>query len=135
MTTPNLFIKERFQMHAGGFSDFKIECDALTEKDYKTLAFLVSNKIKFKKVYGIPRGGLPFEYALKEYEDENATTILIADDVLTTGKSIVDHQELLIKEHGYKAEDIQSIVVFARGKLLDNTTAIFNLNADFWQND
>lgn len=132
----NLFQKVRFTMHSGGVSDFKLECDALTSNDYATLAYMVSRKMKFKKCYGIPRGGLPFEEALKPYESQDSETILIADDVFTTGGSIVEFKKKLL-EDGIITEDsdVQSIVVFARGKLLPNITTIFSLNEDYWQND
>ena len=62
----NLFIKEDFSSHAGLPLTWKVECDALTEKDYEALAKIVSEKITFCDVKGIPRGGIPFEKALKK---------------------------------------------------------------------
>ena len=131
----NLFVKERFIMHAGGISDFKIECDALTKEDYKTLAFLVSRKIDYKKVYGIPRGGIPFEQELKKYENKNSNVILIADDVLTTGTSMIDFKKDLLAKEDIKEEDIKGIVIFNRGNTLSWVETIFSLNEQFWQND
>ena len=61
----NLFIKEDFISHAGLPLTWKVECDALTEKDYEALAKIVSEKLTFCDVKGIPRGGIPFEKALK----------------------------------------------------------------------
>ena len=63
----NLFIKEDFISHAGLPLTWKVECDALTEKDYEALATIVSEKLTFCDVKGIPRGGIPFEKALKKY--------------------------------------------------------------------
>ena len=63
----NLFIKEDFISHAGLPLTWKVECDALTENDYEALAKIVSEKIEFSDVKGIPRGGIPFENALKQY--------------------------------------------------------------------
>ena len=63
----NLFIREDFISHAGLPLTWKVECDALSEGDYEALAKIVSEKIKFKNVVGIPRGGIPFENALKQY--------------------------------------------------------------------
>ncbi len=59
---------------------------------------MVSRKMKFKKCYGIPRGGLPFEEALKPYESSESETILIADDVFTTGGSIIEFKNKLLAE-------------------------------------
>lgn len=130
----NLFQKHRFKMHSGGFSDFKLECDALTPKDWDALAFIASRGLTFKQAFGIPRGGLKFAKALNQYATPSSNTILIADDVLTTGGSIKEFQAKLISQ-GYKLENMQNLVVFARGELTPNTIAMFTLNQNFWQND
>ena len=65
--TMSLFIREDFISHAGLPLTWKVECDSLTESDYIALAKIVSEKIKFRDVFGIPRGGIPFEKALKPY--------------------------------------------------------------------
>ncbi len=132
----NLFIKKRFKMHAGGMSDFKLECDALTEKDYDTLAFLISRKISFKKAYGVPSGGLIFAEKLNQYKDENSNNILIAEDVVTTGKSMEDFKQKLIKEDASLTNaNIFGITAFSRGPLPFWVRSVFNLDSLFWQND
>ena len=62
-------------------------------------------------VKGIPRGGIPFEKALKPYctNDEN-DPLLIADDVYTTGTSMREVYE----------EGAIGIVVFARNEITDD---------------
>jgi orotate phosphoribosyltransferase len=107
----NLFIREDFISHAGLPLTWKVECDALSDGDYEALAKIVSEKIKFKDVVGIPRGGIPFENALKQYasNDEN-DPLLICDDVYTTGTSMREvYQEGAI-----------GIVVFARNEITDD---------------
>ncbi|MDR0483669.1 MAG: phosphoribosyltransferase [Alphaproteobacteria bacterium] len=132
----NLFQKHKFKMHSGGISDFKLECDALTTKDYETLAFLVSRKMDFNKVMGIPRGGIPFAEALKSYENPNSKTFLIADDVFTTGGSIIEFKKQLLAENIIdNTTDVKAIVVFSRGELFPFVSSIFALNEDYWQND
>ena len=80
----NLFIKEDFISHAGLPLTWKVECDALDENDYEALAKIVSEKMTFRDVKGIPRGGIPFEKALKPYCSNNDTDpLLICDDVYT----------------------------------------------------
>ena len=108
----NLFQYKKFKLHSGGVSHFKIECDAITEDDYKTLAKIVSKKFKFKNVHGVPRGGMPFEKALKEYASDDNNNLLIADDVLTTGGSM---EEAKLKFQNQNYDQIFGIVVFARG--------------------
>jgi orotate phosphoribosyltransferase len=107
----NLFIKENFVSHAGLNLTWKVECDALSKEDYEALAKIVSEKLKFRNVKGIPRGGIPFENALKKYasNDEN-DPLLICDDVYTTGTSMREvYQEGAI-----------GIVVFARNEITDD---------------
>ena len=107
-------------LHSGKKSKFKIECDSLTEKDWDTLAYLGSRIIgKFSSVYGIPRGGIPFAKALEKYVSDEGPC-LIADDVLTTGGSIIEELK----------EDCVGLVIFARGKCPAGVSAIFYMNEE-----
>ena len=83
----------------------------MTDNDYEALAKIVSEKLTFRDVKGIPRGGIPFEKALKPYctNDEN-DPLLIADDVYTTGTSMREVYE----------EGAIGIVVFARNEITDD---------------
>ena len=107
----NLLIREDFISHAGLPLTWKVECDTLSEDDYEALAKIVSEKIKFKDVIGIPRGGIPFENALKQYASNDVNDpLLICDDVYTTGTSMREvYQEGAI-----------GIVVFARNEITDD---------------
>jgi len=107
----SLFEKKEFIMHSGEKSDFKIECDMLTNGDIQTLAYLISKKFKFNGVYGVPRGGIRLAEALKRYVDKRALDFLIVDDVLTTGNSMI--------EAAKKFKDRRSlvgVVIFSRSK-------------------
>ena len=107
----NLFIKEDFISHAGLPLAWKVECDALSDSDYEALAKIVSEKITFRAVRGIPRGGIPFEKALKQYcTNDPADPLLIADDVYTTGTSMREVYE----------DGAIGIVVFARNEIKDD---------------
>ena len=107
----SLFIREDFISYAGLPLTWKVEWDALTDNDYEALAKIVSEKLTFRDVKGIPRGGIPFEKALKPYctNDEN-DPLLIADDVYTTGTSMREVYE----------EGAIGIVVFARNEITDD---------------
>src|SRR5687767_5062515 len=83
-----LFNVGNFLLHSGKQSHFKIDCDALSKTDLEALAYMVSQKMSFKEVYGIPRGGLNFAEALKKYRNQLSKTILVVDDVYTTGMSM-----------------------------------------------
>ena len=107
----DLFIKENFTSHAGLNLTWKVECDALNKGDYEALAKIVSDKIKFKDVKGRPRGGIPFENALKQYASNDINDpLLICDDVYTTGTSMREVYE----------EGAIGIVVFARNEITDS---------------
>lgn len=83
----NLFQRKTFTTHSGKVAHYKIECDALTDEDIETLAWLISKRGDIKEVHGIPRGGDRLAAALRKYCTPSGVT-LIVDDVLTTGKSM-----------------------------------------------
>lgn len=116
----SLFKKEDFIGHSGKKLQWKIECDALTNEDWKTLAFMISQKIQFNKVVGVPRGGLQLAKELEKYKDPESKTILIVDDVLTTGGSMED------AKRGWQG-NIVGYVVFSRQKPTDWIKSIFTM--------
>lgn len=114
----NLFQIGDFTLSSGKKSNFKIECDALTNDDWECLAFLASQKFEFSEVVGIPRGGLNFARSLEKYIKPNTNKRLIVDDVATTGNTMLKH-----KEDG----DI-FLVAFARKNTYWWINAIFRLD-------
>lgn len=111
-----LFNYGRVKLSSGKMSDFKIDCDALSDEDLDGLAqkMVASwNYIKFKRVVPIPTGGIRFAEALKRYLDVHESydePILIVDDVWTTGKSMNKAAEKY-KKKGFQVE---GTVIFAR---------------------
>ena len=124
-----LFQLGDFTLRSGGQSHFKIECDALTEADWACLAFIGNNHIpdKFFMALPIPRGGVPFANALKKYEDRSSLTLLLVDDVLTTGDAFEETRQWAHEHHQISLEDIIGLVVFARGECPDWITPIFQM--------
>jgi hypothetical protein len=107
-----LFVKKDIVLHSGAKSDFKIEADSLTDEDIDTLAYLISKKFRFNGVVGVAKGGIRLGKALRQYrEDDVGLPILLVDDVLTTGKSMV---EWLDKIGG--GLSVIGVVIFARGQ-------------------
>lgn len=104
-----LFTVSDFIAHSGLSLSWKIDCDALTDNDIDTLAYLVGRKLSFGSVEGIPRGGLRFAKALYPYITAGAH--LIVDDVLTTGGSM---------EAARKSSSDIGVVIFSRGILVPN---------------
>jgi orotate phosphoribosyltransferase len=115
-----LFVRKDFVMHSGGSAFYKIECDALTDDDIETLAWIVAQKGKFSKVVGVPNGGIRFALALQKYVSQEGPT-LIVDDVLTTGFSM--------EEAKNKIGDPRAIgiVIFARKQPADWIRALFTM--------
>lgn len=104
-----LFRLGRFTLHSGVESDFKIDCDALSEQDLEALAWLIAKKMpSFLRVEGVPRGGLELARELERFCDERGKLTLIVDDVLTTGTSM--------EEQRNGRSDVIGAVIFARGE-------------------
>ena len=122
----NLFEKKEFFSHSGELLTWKIECDALSDEDIETLAFLISKKFTFRRVYGLPTGGIRLGIALQKYTDDESNTSLIVDDVLTTGKSMEDHRHSVWAEN-LENEEVDGVVIFARKECAEWITPIFEL--------
>ena len=89
-TRPDLFQQGDYTLHSGGKSSYKIECDALNDREIATLAMIGSELLPpFAEVLGIPTGGVKFASAMSKYKSERGPT-LICDDVVTTGRSFLD---------------------------------------------
>ena len=99
-------IRKDMELHSGGTSEWKIECDGLTEEEIDTFAVLISNRFKFGSVMGVPRGGWRIANALQKYCSGWYNNRLIVDDVLTSGASMEQYRESEL--------DI-GVVLFARG--------------------
>lgn len=120
----NLFQLEKITLHSGKISDFKIECDNLTEADWDTLAYLGSRIVgSFSSVECIPRGGIPFAKAMEKYVGDKGPH-LVVDDVLTTGGSILKELK----------ENCIGLVVFARGGSLA-LSSVRSIKAIFYMNE
>lgn len=122
----NLFINEPFTSHAGLFLDWKIECDALTDADLETIAAIVARRCIFGNVIGIPRGGLRLAEVLKPYCNRLSNVVLLVDDVLTTGSSMIAERASL----GSGYETI-GFVIFARGECPEWIMPLFWLSEVF----
>lgn len=106
-------------LHSGEESDWKIECDTLTDEDMRTLAKRIAELVHpFGEVEGVPRGGLRLASALKPYR--SAGGLLIVDDVLTTGGSMEAHRA---------GRDAKGAVIFARGESPAWVTPLFAMPA------
>lgn len=108
----NIFKNGNFILSSGKESNFKIDCDSLSDDDIEFFARLISQNIQFKGVYGIPTGGNRLADALRKHcvldDDEQ---YLIVDDVMSTGNSFEKAKETLSKY-----PKIIGVCIFCRDK-------------------
>jgi len=131
----NLFQLGSFVLSSGKESSFKIECDALTDDDVKTLAEMIRTMVgSYSSVEGVPTGGLRLATELEKHKSLNGPH-LIVDDVLTTGgsmeKAVKEHKTRTASEHG-DYEPFVGAVVFARGQRPHWIKAVFQMPECFW---
>lgn len=99
-----LFNYGLYKLHSGRSSTYKIDCDFHSMEDLEAFAALAKDFIKFGSVVGIPRGGLRFASCLEQYATSGP--VLIVDDVLTTGGSMLEARK--------QYPDAIGLVIYAR---------------------
>ena len=112
----HLFTKQDIILHSGDKSDFKIECDALSDESVECIAYKLSQKHKFSTVIGIPKGGIRLEKALQKYKTDDNADLLIVDDVLTTGRSMEEERNKWVITYESRHRNIIGAVIFSRSK-------------------
>ena len=124
----NLFQEIDFVGHSGDNLHWKIECDALSDSDWKCLAFMISEHEPrpFQAAIGIPRGGVKLGIYLNEYSTQNPKhPYLICDDVLTTGRSMNEYKDKYFSKY-----DCFGWVIWNRGKFenIDWVKSLFTMH-------
>lgn len=121
----NLFQRGEFVLSSGLNSGLKIDCDALTDEDIETIAWLINGKLwlDFGSVEGIPRGGIRLAEAMRRYARPYRTDrVLIVDDVWTTGQSMEKKRE---EWSAYR--ETTGAVIFARSPVADWVLPLLSL--------
>jgi hypothetical protein len=121
------YAEEGIELHSGGKSQFKIECDALDDGDLEFFAWITATYLvaDFSEVHGIPRGGIRFAKALEKYKGKEGA-ILIVDDVYTTGMSIREFTRNFLVNH-FASPPMRFVVMFARNKTPEWIIPIFKM--------
>lgn len=105
----SLFEKRQFTSHSGILMEYKVECDALTNKSNEALAYMIQERFKFRHAIGIPSGGIIIADACNVYATNNENDpILIVDDVLSTGNSMEEQRKKT------NENNVIGVVLFAR---------------------
>lgn len=115
-----MFDYGKFKSASGINLDWKIECDDLSDADIATVAHLISSKVEFYDVVGVPRGGIRLANALQPYRSQTTDRLLVVDDVWTTGHSMIE----FIKK--YKSKLIGKSVPYVEMKIRYTGFVIFN---------
>lgn len=126
-----LFQLGEFNLHSGAKSSYKIDCNSLNHDDIVAICDWIKKIVpSYRMVVGIPNGGIPFEIQLKSFTDPSSDTILIVDDVLTTGKSMEKKRYDL---HGeFPSMKKVGVVAFARGFCPAWIECVWELNPIIW---
>ena len=104
-------------MASGAEALWKIECDSLTDADWDTVASWISPKYKFHEVFGVPNGGLKLAERLASHCEPGHRQSLIVEDVYTTGQSMRNLREILIKRD--PGRFYVGVVLFARNPIVN----------------
>ena len=116
----SLFERKPYKMNSGGISRYKIECAALGDEDFATLAWLISQKGAIRAVHGVSENGRRLAGHLEQYLSDDGVR-LIVDDVLTTGGTM----ETAKRDLGW--HDAVGVVIFARGSCPRWVLPIFSM--------
>ena len=114
-----------FVLNSGKESEFKLIADEFIRDNLDGLVYLIRHAVgPYGAVYGVPRGGCLLANTLEQHSSrELLSTILVVDDVLTTGGSMKRAREY----NAGRCEFIIGAVVFARGPCPAWITPLFQL--------
>jgi hypothetical protein len=115
-----------FASHSGFQLPWKLDLDGLDDSDWKAIAQMIAWKFAFRSVYGVPKGGVELAKACDPFVSAGYP-ILIVDDVLTTGRSMIEARAKLGDPPG-----CIGVVVAARGRCPNWVFPILTVN-EFWQ--
>ncbi len=122
----SLFQIGKFQLASGAHSDFRIECDGLDFDDWDAIACVLMKRLKpFGAVTGVPTGGVHLADALERFVTTGAASVLVVDDVWTTGGSMRAHLATVHRVYGLRP--VRGAVAFARTPPPDWVVAAFTM--------
>ena len=80
-----------------------INCKALTDEDWNSIAFLLSKKLSnFKRTIGVPKSGKILAEKMEKYAtDKDSLPTLICDDTLISSASLNKFKSILQASESY----------------------------------
>lgn len=122
-----------FVLKGGKRSNWKLDCDALSDSDIHAAAWLLFKLVgHFSSVKSIPRGGDRLAAALRNHVAAKGPH-LIVDDVLTTGGSMeLARRRYLAEQEVPALVPVVGAVLFARGRCPEWVRPLFQLPPELW---
>ena len=111
-----MFKTGKFNLHSGETSNWKLDLSLLPEGWEDEIAKIAIHNglvFGFSKAIGIPSGGTKLAAAFNRYKQWGSKSVLIVDDVLTTGNSFREAYNSLAP-YTKRHKTIKGFVVFAR---------------------
>lgn len=127
-----------FVSRAGLNLPFKFEADAISPASWENLAKAAAPRLPpFGPAVGVPRGGLILAQCMRKYADPDCGTVLLCEDIWTTGGSWVKTATAYVgKDNVYDAARVIGLVLLARGRTPPNVYAMFGsaawLDVESW---
>lgn len=118
-----LFRLGTFKAASGRELPYKIECDVLGSVDWRCIAHAsVKSMPSFGRVVPVPRGGVALATEFEQFILPGCRTLLVVDDVWTTGGSMVTVADDYMKRNKSMREWI-GFAAFARERTPINVWA------------
>ena len=109
-----------FRAASGQMLPYKIECDHLLPGDLECIANIMYPYLEpYGHVVGVPRGGLALARYFEKWKKRGCKTLLVVDDVWTTGgsmRAVIEGQMSLTRRGQPLYVDWQGVVIFARSR-------------------
>lgn len=116
-----------FRLSAGDLTSLLIDSNGMSDRSIEAAAATLAEMLPpFGMVEGVPRGGLRLARALKKHSHPGQYTVVIADDVYTTGKNMTPYLDLY--KRSMPKHYVCGAVLLGRGPLPENVTALLRLS-------
>lgn len=128
-----LFQSGDFLLHSGQHSAWKLECEAITLDEMKVIAKLLAERLPaFSRTVSVSEDSnnpaTILRGCLAQYAEETNKTLIVVDDVFTTGSTMSSARRKLQESYVYSQYNIMGAVIFAREPIFDWIIPLFTLS-------